>query len=53
MVTQLMRAAAVPQVWWPLPGFVRMVSFAEAARDVLVEADRLACAARERYPLAD
>ena len=53
MTTPLTRVADMPQVWWPLPGFARMVSLVEAARDVLTEADRMACAARERYPFAD
>jgi hypothetical protein len=53
MVTPSIRVADVPQIWWPLPGFVRMVYFAEAAWDVLAEAERLACAARKRYPCAD
>jgi hypothetical protein len=53
MVTPLIGVADVPQAWWPLPGFVRMVYFAEAIRDVLAEAEQLACAARKRYPLAD
>jgi hypothetical protein len=53
MVTPVIGIADVPQAWWPLPGFVRMVHFAEAIRDVLAEADRLAGAARNRYPVAD
>jgi hypothetical protein len=53
MVTPLIGVADVPQAWWPLPGFMRMIHFAEAIRDVLAEAEQLACAARKRYPFAD
>ena len=53
MAMSLNRVEDLPQVRWPLLGFVRMLSFMKAARDVLTEADRLASAARERYPLAD
>jgi hypothetical protein len=53
MVTARIGVADVAQVPWPMLGFVRVVSFVAAVRDVLVEADQLACAARERYPLAD
>jgi hypothetical protein len=53
MVAPLIRVADVPLVWWPLPGFARVVYLAEAASDVLAEAERLACAARNRYPSAD
>jgi hypothetical protein len=38
---------------WSLSGFARTVSFVEAVLDVLADADRLACAVRTRYPLAD
>jgi hypothetical protein len=53
MVTPLIGVADVPQAWQPLPGFMRMVHFAGAIRDVLAEAERPACAARKRYPFAD
>jgi hypothetical protein len=53
MVTPLIVVADVPQAWRPLSGFMRVVHFAEAIRDVLAEAEQLACAARKRYPFAD
>jgi hypothetical protein len=34
-------------------GFAPVVSFVEAVLDALADADRHACAARARYPLAD
>jgi hypothetical protein len=49
MSTLSIRAPHVPY-GWSLPGFARVVSFVEA---VLADADRQACAARARYPLAD
>ena len=53
MVTALIGVADVAQVPWPTLVFARIVSFVAAVRDVLTEADQLACAARELYPLAD
>jgi hypothetical protein len=53
MVKGLIGVADAAEVPWPMLGFVRIVSFVAAVRDVLTEADQLACAARERYPLAD
>jgi hypothetical protein len=53
MSTLPIRASQGPQPWWPLPRFARIVSFVEAVRDELAEIDRLAGAARERYPSAD
>ena len=52
MSTLSIRGPHVPY-GWSLPGFVRIVSFVEAVLDVLADADRQACAAHARYPLAD
>ena len=49
----LIRAPHVPVFSWPLLNVAGVVFFAGAVLDVLVEANRLASAARARYPLAD
>jgi hypothetical protein len=53
MSTLPIRASHGPQLWGPRPRFARFVSFIAAVQDLLAEADRMAGAARERYPLAD
>jgi hypothetical protein len=53
MTTLPVRAPLMLPIWWPRPAFTRIVSFAEAAVDTIVEANQLACAARARYPFAD
>ena len=53
MSTLPIHAPHIPQVRLLLPSFARLASFVEAALDVFAEADRLAGAARARYPTAD
>ena len=53
MSTLPIRTAPVPQAWWMLPSFTRIASFVDATLEMVVEADRLAGAARARYPFAD
>ncbi len=53
MSTLSIRTAHVPQAWWMPPSFARIVSFIDAVLDMVVEANRLASAARTRYPCAD
>ena len=53
MSTLPIHAPHIPQLRLLLPSFARLACFAEAALDVFAEADRLASAARARYPTAD
>jgi len=53
MSTLPLHAPRIPHIRLPLLRFAHLAAFAEAVVDVFAEADRMACAARARYPAAD
>jgi len=53
MATLPISPPLVPPLWQARPAFARLVSLAEGVLNMVAEANRLAGAARARYPSAD